>query len=150
MYSILNSILFCTTNGPLGSTMFQPISPLPNLQPPIPKQFKWQSFPSNLICSFLWWISQQGTNVTQICDACTAYLAGTQSQTQVAANLYECLAGRSCSAHNKQSTENNVLIPLHISLLLLDENPWPAFQTGCQAREFKKRHPWLEWREKRL
>ena len=55
-----------------------------------------------------------------------------------------------CKPHNKQSTEDNVLIPLYISLLLLDENPWPAFRTGCQAREFKNRNPWSTWREKQL
>ena len=33
---------------------------------PIPKQFKWPSFPSNLSCSFLCWISQQCINVTNM------------------------------------------------------------------------------------
>ncbi len=31
-----------------------------------------------------------------------------------------------------------------------NENPWPALWTESQAREFKNRHPWLEWRDSKL
>jgi len=32
----------------------------------------------------------------------------------------------------------------------MDENSWPAMWTESQAREFKNRHPWLEWRDRKL
>ena len=31
-----------------------------------------------------------------------------------------------------------------------DESSWPALWTESQAREFKNRHPWLEWRDRKL
>ncbi|KAK0133589.1 E3 SUMO-protein ligase KIAA1586 [Merluccius polli] len=31
-----------------------------------------------------------------------------------------------------------------------DEGSWPALWSESQAREFKNRHPWLEWRDRKL
>ncbi|XP_034097178.1 E3 SUMO-protein ligase KIAA1586-like [Gymnodraco acuticeps] len=31
-----------------------------------------------------------------------------------------------------------------------DESSWPALWTESQAMEFKNRHPWLEWRDRKL
>ncbi len=57
----------------------------------------------------------------------------------------------------RQKRGDNVCVVNRIKIVYLlisdderNENPWPALWTESQAREFKNRHPWLEWRDSKL